>query len=428
MAPRPVPAVWAGVEPSFLNVDGRRRDQLVETGHDSRPRDLDLLAELGVSAVRYPVLWGRGGPETDWVWAEERLDRLSALGIEPIVGLLHHGWGPEGIDPLEPSYPARFAAYAVEVARRFPEIRTFLPINEPLTTARFAGLYGWWDPHACDDDTFARLIVAQCLAIRAATRALRRAHRSIRVMVNEDSAHIYGTPELRERVALYNDRNWLTFDLLTGRVDRGHRMWENLTATPGLSEQLRLLADDPEPPDVLGLDHYVTSDRFLDHRLELYESILTANDVAYGYVDVELARVAGYELDGFWRGLRQTWDRYHLPLALTEVTLGGEPADEIVWWCEAWDQAMSAVRAGIPVEGVTSWAVFGSRGWESVLRGGSYPYRPGAFDTSGTRTVMTSIGRAVMDTAAGRPPIPSAAGWWRQPYRVVFPGLPTAAA
>ena len=142
------PAIWAGVEPSFLTVGGRRRDQLAETGHGDRPEDLEHLADLGVSAVRYPILWGRGGPETDWHWAAARLDRLAGLGIEPIVGLLHHGWGPEGTDPLDPHYPARFAAYAVEVARRFPQIRTFLPINEPLTTARFAGLYGWWDPQA----------------------------------------------------------------------------------------------------------------------------------------------------------------------------------------------------------------------------------------------------------------------------------------
>jgi dTDP-4-dehydrorhamnose reductase len=239
-------------------------------------------------------------------------------GIEPIVGLLHHGWGPDGTDPLDPQYPGRFAAYAVEVARRFPQIKTFLPINEPLTTARFAGLYGWWDPQARDEGVFIRLIVAECLAIRAATRALRRHERSLRTIVNEDAAQTHGTPELADVVAFYNDRRWLTFDLLTGRVDRDHPMWEQMAAVPGVSEPLRLLADDPEFPDVLGVDHYITSDRFLDHRLERYPTVVTQTDVDHGFIDVELARVAGYEMDGFWRGLKETWDRYRLPLALTE--------------------------------------------------------------------------------------------------------------
>jgi dTDP-4-dehydrorhamnose reductase len=422
------PAVWAGVEPSFLTVGGRRRDQLSETGHGDRLADLDGLAELGVTAVRYPVLWGRGGPETDWAWARTRMDRLAELGIEPILGLLHHGWGPEGVDPLDPHYPARFAAYAVEVARRFPHVRTFLPINEPLTTARFAGLYGWWDPQARDEGVFARLIVAECLAIRAAARALRRHDPSLRIIVNEDAGRTHGTPELVEVVTFYNDRRWLTFDLLAGRVDRDHPMWEPLAGVPGLSDRLRVLADDPELPDVLGLDHYVTSDRFLDHRLDRYPTVVSRTDVDHGFVDVELARVGGFEVDGFWRSLKETWDRYRLPLALTEVHLGGEPSDEVSWWAEAWHDAIAAVRLGIPVQSVTTWSTFGSCDWDSLLRLHRGTYRAGAFDVSQGRPVLTPLGMAVRATAAGRPPAPRPTGWWRQPYRVSFPGEPDVAA
>jgi dTDP-4-dehydrorhamnose reductase len=422
------PAVWAGVEPSYLTVAGRRRDQLAETGHAVRLSDIDRLAALGVSAARYPVLWGRGGPSTDWAWARARLERLIALGIEPIVGLLHHGWGPDGIDPLGDDYPALFAAYALEVATRFPAVRTFLPINEPLTTARFSGLYGWWDPSARDDGVFARLIVAQCLAIREATRALRRFDPSIRTIVNEDAGQTYGTGELEPVIAFYNDRRWLTFDLLSGRVDSGHPMYGSLTSVPGLAEKLRLLADEPELPDVLGVDHYITSDRYLDHRLDHYPEDIVARSAQHGFVDVELARVAGYEVDGFWRSLRETWDRYHLPLALTEVHLGGEESDEVLWWAEAWDDANSAIGSGIPVEAVTSWAAFGSCDWDTLMCSRSGTYRPGCFDISRDAPVLTPLGKAIQATAAGRPPTPRASAWWRQPYRVAFPGDPTMAA
>jgi dTDP-4-dehydrorhamnose reductase len=427
-APAPRPAVWAGIEPSYLTIDGRRRDQLAETGHADRFEDLDLLAELGVAGVRYPLLWGRGGTETDWDWAGARIDRLVTLGIEPIAGLLHHGWGPESVDPLDPDFPARFAAYAVAVARRFPTIRTFLPITEPLTTARFAGLYGWWDPRAQDDATFARLLVAQCLAIQAATRGLRRLDPTIRILANEDVGQTFGTPELAHVVDHYNHRRWLAFDLLTGRVDREHAIWDTLARVPGIADRLRLLADDPEPPDVLGVDHYLTSDRFLDHRVDGYPQELRLGQSDDRFVDVELVRVSGYEVDGFWSSLRQTWDRYGLPMALTEVHLGGAPEDEVAWWAEAWRDAISASQAGMRVDAVASWAAFGAYDWDALLRRRGGSYRPGCFDGTTTPPTLTPLGRAVAATAAGRPPTPRATGWWRQPERVRFGLEPPVAA
>src|SRR5829696_2702188 len=131
------PSVWAGPECSHLRIDERWCDELTLTGHRRRLADIERLASLGVSAVRYPVLWGwpSGGPETNWSWAAPRLRRLGELGIRPIVGLLHHGEGPTGSSLVDPDFPVRFAAYARDVARRFPEVDAYLPINEPLTTA-----------------------------------------------------------------------------------------------------------------------------------------------------------------------------------------------------------------------------------------------------------------------------------------------------
>jgi len=92
------PEVWAGVECTVNRVGEEYLDQLERSGHASRPEDLELFASLGVSAVRYPVLWERTAPrdlsDADWAWADGRLARLRELGIRPVVGLLHHGSGP----------------------------------------------------------------------------------------------------------------------------------------------------------------------------------------------------------------------------------------------------------------------------------------------------------------------------------------------
>ena len=147
--------LWAGIECSVVRVGERYVDQVELTGHASRPDDIDRLAELGVRAVRYPVLWERVQPhadrEPDWSFSDERLGRLRALGIRPIVGLVHHGSGPSYTSLLDDSFVSGLAAFARLVAERYPWVLDFTPVNEPLTTARFSALYGHWYPHAKDD-------------------------------------------------------------------------------------------------------------------------------------------------------------------------------------------------------------------------------------------------------------------------------------
>ena len=62
-------------------------DQLKRSGHLRRLADLDLFAELGIRAIRYPIHWERLAPngleQVDWLWADERLGRLRALGLRP---------------------------------------------------------------------------------------------------------------------------------------------------------------------------------------------------------------------------------------------------------------------------------------------------------------------------------------------------------
>src|SRR5829696_6241423 len=261
------PEVWAGPECAFLRVDGSLRDQLALTGHDRRVDDIDRLAALGVRAVRHPVLWGRSPDPreaTDWAWAEARLGRLAELGIEPVVGLLHHGFWPAGRLPTDPGWPEAFGRYAGEGAGRFPAVRRFIAINEPLTTARFGGLYGWWEPHEQDPATFADLLLAQCEGIVAATRAIRAVQADATIIVNEDIGRTYGTRRLTDQVRHYNERRWLTFDLLLGRVGPEHPMWSSLALSRSHVARLARLMAEPAPPDVLGVDHYVTSDRYLD--------------------------------------------------------------------------------------------------------------------------------------------------------------------
>ena len=423
------PGVWAGPECSYLTVGRWQCDQLALTRHDRREDDLDRIAGLSVSAVRYPVIWGRSADATsatDWTWAEARVGRLVELGIEPIVGLLHHGFGPEGSDPLDPGWPAAFGRYAGEVARRLPDTVSFLPINEPLTTARFGALYGWWSPYARDSETFASLLLAECEAFVEAAEAIRRVRPAARILVNEDVGRTEGTRPLAPIIDHHNERRWLTFDLLMGRVDPNHPLWPLLGGTRERRRMLDRLRRDPQPPDILGVDHYITSDRFLDDRLERYPSWTHAEEGPARYANVELVRIAGSTTDGFRGAIADTWQRYGLPVALTEVQLAGNPVDQTAWWLEAWIAAKEAVARGIPVAGVTAWSVFGAFDWSSVLREPRGSYEPGCFDIRPSRdgdgavpVRRTPLADVIAATARGTD-TPPVTGWWRRDDRTIY--------
>ena len=102
-------ALWAGVECTFNRVGDVYFDQCRFSGHDDRPEDLDLLADLGIKTLRYPVLWERHAPHAldacDFSWADDRLARLRARGVRPIAGLVHHGSGPRYTSLDDPAFP-----------------------------------------------------------------------------------------------------------------------------------------------------------------------------------------------------------------------------------------------------------------------------------------------------------------------------------
>ncbi len=428
--------VWAGVECARVRVGNVVRDELELTGHSARRDDLERLASLGVTAARYPVLWERteiAPGEFDWRWADERIPRLRDLGVEPIVGLLHHGPGPTWASFLSTRFPTTFARYARAFAERFPHVERYVPINEPLTTARFAGLYGFWWPHARDWRTCARILVAQILATRAAMEAIREVNPNAQLIVNEDLGLTFSTPELSEQAEADNERRWLTFDLLFGRVVPGHRFHGPL-ADAGLGSALRSLAGRPCPPDIVGVDYYVTSDRFLDHRVSLYPGWARARHAKPAYADVEAVRSTHDWTVGFGRAIDEAWERYRAPIALTEVHLAAEPDDQCAWWAEAWHRATTARKAGRDVRAVTAWSAVGAWEWNSLLQRVDGVYEPGLFDArvdppreTPLADVVRGTAAATRERAARRRAPARAAGWWSRPDRMRY-GVPVELA
>jgi dTDP-4-dehydrorhamnose reductase len=423
----PGPEVWAGFESTVNRVGRDYFDQLARSGHDRRAADLDLLRWLGVKAVRYPVLWERTAPsdlkEADWSWADARLARLRELSLRPVVGLLHHGGGPRHTSLDDPAFPDKLAAYARAVAERYPWVEDYTPVNEPLTTARFSGLYGHWHPHGRDDRTFARALVNQLRGVALAMRAVRAVNPSARLVQTEDIGKTYCTPRLAHQAAFENERRWLTFDLLAGRVGDGHPMHDYLVSAGVAGAELEWFAEHPCPPDIVGLNHYLTSERFLDERLARYPAHTHGGNGRERYADVEAVRVLSEGLAGPGAFLREAWARYGLPVAVTEVHLGCTREEQLRWFREVWDAAREASAEGVEVRAVTAWALLGSFDWDSLATLDRGHYEPGLFDVRSPRPRPTALARVVREAAAGREfehPVLGAPGWWRRLDRLTY--------
>jgi dTDP-4-dehydrorhamnose reductase len=414
----------------LVKLAGRLEDQLARTGHDRRPDDLDRFAGLGIRTLRYPILWERhASVPIDWSWADERLNRLRALGIRPIIGFVHHGGGPLRDGLLDEGFATGLAAFARAFAQRYPWVEAFTPINEPLTTARFSGLYGLWHPFGMEAGKFARIMLNECEAIRAAMNAIREFVPHAQLVQTEDIGKTHSTDFLAYQADFENERRWLTFDLLGGQLTRGHPTRKHLLAAGLSAAELDSFVDEPCPPDILGVNYYVTSERFLDERVQRYPRDCRGGNDRHVYADVPAVRVRAEGLAGPVRLLRELWERYHRPIAVTEVQMACTREEQLRWLYELWSAAHELRSECIDVRAITAWAVLGAYDWDSLLTAPRGNYESGAFDCRSTPPRPTAVAAALRDLATlgdfTHPALPGV-GWWRRPFRLEFPAVPAA--
>ena len=131
-----------GVECSYPTIKNGavRRDQLEECGHYKYWReDLHLVQEMGIRALRYGLPYHKihlGPGKYDWDFSDAVMREMQALGIAPILDLMHFGV-PDWVGNFQnPELPLLFADYAEQVALRYPWVRAYTPVNEIYVTAK----------------------------------------------------------------------------------------------------------------------------------------------------------------------------------------------------------------------------------------------------------------------------------------------------
>lgn len=420
------PEVWGGIECTINRVEDAFFDQLQFANFYQQPAT-DAIIDLGIKKLRFPVLWEKHQPVRDglidWSWTASQLDNLRANGVEVIAGLVHHGSGPAFTNLLDDKFPEYLAAYAKAVAEQFPWIEYYTPVNEPLTTSRFSGLYGLWYPHHRKDSSFLKMLLNEMKGTVMAMQEIRKINPQAKLVQTEDLGKTYSTPKLKYQANFENERRWLPYDILCGRLTPAHRLWKYFIRNGIEPEQLQYFIDNPCTPDIFGFNHYVTSERYLDENLHRYPPHTHGGNRRHRYADVEAVRVEVEEEMGIEVLIKEAWARYKKPIAITEVHLHCHREEQLRWFKYVWDACKKLSATGVDIKGVTAWAIMGSYGWNKLLTRPAGDYEPGVFDMrSGTArpTALRDFIKQLTRQETTLHPLSKDKGWWQRDCRYIY--------
>jgi beta-glucosidase/6-phospho-beta-glucosidase/beta-galactosidase len=330
--------------------DGRRVDQLEATGHyEQWEKDLGLVRELGLQYLRYglPIHRVFRGPRSyDWSFADRVLERMRELGIVPILDLVHFGL-PDWLGSFQnPEWPKHVAEYARAVAKRYPWIRFYTPVNEIYITAQFSAAFGWWNERLRSDQAFVTNLKHSVQASRRMMRAILDEVPGALFIFSESTEYVHpGSPALVRAARFLNERRFLSLDLLFGH-DVSATIYTYLMRSGMTPAEYDSFAEDAllRSHCIMGTDYYVTNEHILRPR---------GRTVGSG------------EIYGYYVITRQYYDRYRVPVMHTETNR--ERSQATIWLWKQWMNLLRLREDGVPIIGFTWYGLVDMKDWDSAL-------------------------------------------------------------
>ncbi|MDQ6709140.1 MAG: family 1 glycosylhydrolase [Candidatus Dormibacteraeota bacterium] len=343
-------AFATGIECSAPVIEGGvRMDELEKTGHYRHyEEDIRMVAELGIQFLRYGIpfhqVCARPG-SFDWSFTDRAMEACQRHGVVPIADLMHFGV-PDHLGNFQnPRVAEVFADYALAFAERFPWVRYYTLVNEPLVTARFSAQEGWWNERLASPAAFTRamLNIGRCIVL---AHQQVQARRPDAIYLQSESCEYWNPvhPDAVEPARFMNELRFIGFELAYGR------------ALPGVVA------------DYL-LHHGATKDelRWFEHNGS-DAGCIAGND----YYDVSEKEVhadgrhkdAGERL-GYYFLAKQYHERLGVPIMHAETNAEVNAVD---WLQRQWTATMRLRDEGYPIRGFTWYGFVNHVDWDTALR------------------------------------------------------------
>ena len=341
-----------GIECSYPTIgQGRiRRDLLDECGHYVHWRkDLQLVHALGLKVLRYGLPYHRmhlGIGQYDWSFADEVMQEIKRLHITPIVDLLHFGL-PDWLGNFQnPEFPVRFAAYAGAVARRYPWVRFYTPVNEIYVCAKFSGKEGKWNEQLTSDNGFVTALKHLVAANTLACHAIARQRPDAVIVQSESAEYVHEVKaEKSADIALNNQLRFLALDLLYAHAPDANVMCYLLDNGMTREEYAWNMRGEPPGYQVMGNDYYGRNETML-----LPDGSSASCEDVLGWYQITL----------------QYYHRYKKPVMHTETNnFNATTAPNWLW--KQWVNVLRMRADGVPVLGFTWYSLIDQIDWDVAL-------------------------------------------------------------
>jgi beta-glucosidase len=350
---------WAtGIEDTFIHQARpglRALDEYQLTQHyQFWKEDLDRVADSGIPFLRWGVPWHKVQPTPDrwdWEWTDQVLDYMvNNRGITPILDLMHYGT-PAWIDNsfINASYPRRVAEFTRAVVSRYKSIVHFYtPFNEPMVNVEWAGQRADWPPYLEGHDGAVKLTLAIARGIQQIVKSIKEEQPSaITVQVEALWRYSASTPSIEEQIKIRNLRQYLCFDLTTGRVNDEHILYSYLREHGVAERDLEELNRDAVSYDIFGANFYPWSYSRVYLRSSGLMNRLTHNISGHRIADV----------------LEDAYNHYQMPVMITETSALRDLAGREAWMDETIAAVSGLRQKGIPIIGYTWFPFFSMISW-----------------------------------------------------------------
>jgi beta-glucosidase/6-phospho-beta-glucosidase/beta-galactosidase len=227
-------------------------------------------------------------------------------------------------------------------------VHYYTPLNEPMVNADMCGKKAEWPPYLSGDDGYVKLTLALAKGIALTTQAIKGEQPDAVTVQVEALWHTFTKDQsLKEIAAKDNARQYLCFDLTTGRVTDDYPLASFLCNHGMKDADMEWFQRNAVTFDVFGVNFYPWS----------YGELMQKPDGSIRYIAADASG------DRIALVIRETYERYERPMMTTETSAKRDVKGRAQWM----DETLATVRAlrseGIPVVGYTWFPLFTMVDW-----------------------------------------------------------------
>ena len=286
--------------------------------------------------------WRLSEPEPgryDWSLWDAALAACERAGIEPIVDLCHFGLPDHLAGFCDPTWVEAFVRYFEAFLDRYPLVRWFTPVNEPMTAARFSAQLGVWNDRRASDENYA-------LALSFCTLANLEAHARL---VADRSGWSIGAEALSVPVGPVDD------EMTRHRLALERAAWDLQFGLPLDPLAEPAFADVPD-----AVRHRIGA-------LATNEHVISGHDL-YPISVIDMPNDVEAILDAYERWAIEWHDRYATTFWVAETSNLGLDVGRQTEWLDAFSARLTRMRAdGLPVRGLCWYSRGDQFDWQTAL-------------------------------------------------------------